>query len=88
MLASQAQQTVLAISSHLINLISFTGDAYIKTLKLKVYSDTVKKHLLASWTTPKQRFFILLCFKQLVSIAYISKWDSMVFGKSIAMPTD
>ena len=45
MLTSQAQQTVLAISSYLINLLFNTGDAYFKTLRLKAYSDTLKKHL-------------------------------------------
>ena len=32
--------------------------------------------------------FILPCFKQLTSIAYITKWDSMIFGWSIAMQVD
>ena len=45
MLTSQAQQTMLVISSYLINLLFDTGDAYCKTLKLKAYSDTLKKHL-------------------------------------------
>ena len=45
MLTSQTQQTVLAISSYLINLHFNTGDAYQKTLRLKTYSDTLKKHL-------------------------------------------
>ena len=45
MLTSQAQQTVLAISSYLINLLFKTGDAYCKMLRLNAYSDTLKKHL-------------------------------------------
>ena len=45
MLASQAQQTMLAISSCLINLLFNTSDAYCKTLRLKAYSNTLKKHL-------------------------------------------
>ena len=43
-LTVQAQQIVLAISSYLINLLFNTGDAYCKTLRLKAYSDTLKKH--------------------------------------------
>ena len=42
MLTSQAQQTVLAILSYLINLLSITGDAYHKMIRLKAYSDTLK----------------------------------------------
>ena len=45
MLISQAQQSMLAISSYLINLLFNTGNAYNKTLRLKAYSDTLKKHL-------------------------------------------
>ena len=45
MLTSQAYQTVLATSSYLINLLSITGDAYHKTLRLKAYSDPLKEHL-------------------------------------------
>ena len=45
MLTSQAWQIVLAISSYLINLLSITGDAYCKTLRLNAYGDTLKKHL-------------------------------------------
>ena len=45
MLTSQAQQTVLATSSYLINLLLNTGDTYHKMLRLKAYSDTFKKHL-------------------------------------------
>ena len=44
MLTSQTQQTVLAVSSYLINLVLNTGDAHCKTLRLKAYSDTLKKH--------------------------------------------
>ena len=36
---------MLAISSYLIKLPSITDDAYYKILKLKAYSDTLKKHL-------------------------------------------
>ena len=45
MLTSQDQQAVLALSSYLINLLFNTGDAYHKRLRLKDYSDTLKKHL-------------------------------------------
>ena len=45
MLVSQPQQTVLAISSYLINLLFNTGNTYRKTIRLKTYSDTLKKHL-------------------------------------------
>ena len=45
MLTSQAQQTVLAISSYLINLLFNTVNTYCKTLRLKACSDTLKKHL-------------------------------------------
>ena len=45
MLTSQAHQTVLAISSYLINLLFNTSKAYCKTLRLKAYSNTLKKHL-------------------------------------------
>ena len=44
MLTSQAEQTMLAISSYLTNLLSITRDAYKKTLRLKTYNDTRKKH--------------------------------------------
>ena len=44
-LASQAQQTVLAISSYLINLLFNNDDTYHKILRLKAYGDTLKKHL-------------------------------------------
>ena len=45
MLTSQAQQTVLAISSYLINPLLNTGNAYHKMLRLKAYSDTLEKYL-------------------------------------------
>ena len=45
MLTSQAQQIVLSISSYLINLLFKTSNAYHKTLRLKDYSNTLKKHL-------------------------------------------
>ena len=57
MLTSQAQQTVLAISSYLINLLFNTGDAYYKTLRLKAYSDTLKKHLYGILDYTKVEFF-------------------------------
>ena len=44
-LTSQAQQTVLFISNYLIYLLSVTGDAYHKTLRIKAYSDILKKYL-------------------------------------------
>ena len=45
MLTSQAQKTLLDISSYFINLLSITGNAYYKTIRLKAYSNTLKKHL-------------------------------------------
>ena len=45
MLTSQTQQTVLAISGYMINLLFNTGNAYKKILRLKAYSDTLKKHV-------------------------------------------
>ena len=45
MLASQAQQTILAISSYLINLLSISNDVYYKTIRLKANSDTLKKYI-------------------------------------------
>ena len=42
---SQAQQTVLAFLSYLINLLSITSDTDWKMLRLKIYSATLKKHL-------------------------------------------
>ena len=45
MLVSQPQQTVLAISSYLINLLFNTGNTYRKKIRLKTYSDTLKKYL-------------------------------------------
>ena len=45
MLTNQAQKIVLAISSYLINLLFNSSDAYCKILRLKAYSDTLKKHL-------------------------------------------
>ena len=45
MLTSQAQKTMLAISSYLINPLFNTGNAYCKTLRLEAYSDTLKKYL-------------------------------------------
>ena len=45
MLKKKAQQTVLAIASYLINVLSITGDTYCKTLRLKAYSDNLKKNL-------------------------------------------
>ena len=57
MLTSQAQQTALAISSYLIKLLLNTGDAYCKTLRLKVYTDTLKKHLYGILDYAKVEFF-------------------------------
>ena len=54
---SQAQQIVLVISSYLINLVFNTGDAYCKTLRLKAYSDTLKKHLYSTLDYTKVEFF-------------------------------
>ena len=45
MWTSQAQQTMLAISSYLITLLFKTADTYHKMLSLKAYSDTLKKYL-------------------------------------------
>ena len=57
MLTSQAHQTVLAISNHLINLLSITGDTYCKTLRLTAYSDTLEKHLSGILEYTKEKFF-------------------------------
>ena len=56
-LTSQTQQTVLAISSYLINLLFKTIDAYCKILSLKAYSDTLKKHLYSILHYAKVEFF-------------------------------
>ena len=44
-LTSQGQQTILAIPSFLINLLSTTVYAYHKMLRLKAHSDNLKKYL-------------------------------------------
>ena len=59
MLKSQAQQTMLAISSYLINLLFNTSGAYHKTLRLKAYSDTLKKHIYGILDYTKMEFFFL-----------------------------
>ena len=59
MLTGQAQKTVLAISSYLINLLFKTGDAYRKTLRLKAYSDTLKKYLYGILDYAKVEFLYL-----------------------------
>ena len=56
-LTSQAQQTVLAISSYLINLLFNTGDAYHKMLRLKAYSNNLKKHIYSILDYAKVEFF-------------------------------
>ena len=56
-LTSQAQQNMLAISSYLINLLFNTGNAYCKTLRLKAYSDTLKKHLYGILDYAEVEFF-------------------------------
>ena len=57
MLRSQAHQTVLSISSYLINLLFNTGDAYCKTLRFKAFSYTLKKHLYCILEYNKVEFF-------------------------------
>ena len=57
MLTGQAQKTVLAISSYLINLLFNTGYAYSKTLWLKAYSDTLKEHLYGILDYAEMEFF-------------------------------
>ena len=57
MLTSQAQQTVMAISSYLINLLFKTGDVYCKKLRLKACSYTLKKHLYGILDYAKVEFF-------------------------------
>ena len=57
MLISQAQQTVLAILSYLINLLFNTGDAYHKTIKLKAHSDTLKNYLYGILDYAEVEFF-------------------------------
>ena len=86
MQTSQAQQTVLAISSYLINLLFNTGNAYHKTFRLKAYGDTLKKHRYGILDYVELDFFHPPIFKQLVSIVHISKWDLTVFRWYIAMP--
>ena len=56
-LTSQAQQTVVAISSYLINLLYYTGNAYCKTFRLKAYSDTLKKLLYGILDYTEVEFF-------------------------------
>ena len=48
---------MLAISSYLINLLFFTGEAYCKTLRLKNYCDTLKKHLFGILHYAEVKFF-------------------------------
>ena len=57
MLTNQAQKTMLAISSYLIKLLSITGDAYCKTLRVKAFSDTLKKHLSGILDYAEVKFF-------------------------------
>ena len=42
---SQAQQNMLAISGYSNNLLSITGDAYYKILRLIAYTDILKTYL-------------------------------------------
>ena len=56
---SQAQKTVLAISIYLINLLFNTRKVYHKTLRLKAYSDTLKKHLYSVLDYAEVEFFYL-----------------------------
>ena len=57
LLTSQAQQTALAISRYLISLLSITGDAYNKILRLKAYSGTLKNHLSSTLDYTEVNFF-------------------------------
>ena len=58
MLISQAQQIMLGILNYLINLLFNTGNAYHKTLRLKAYSDTLKKYLYSILYYTKVEFFL------------------------------
>ena len=73
MLTSQAQQTVLDISSYLIDILSITGDVCHKMLRLKTYSDTIKKHLSGILDYSEVEFIHPPLLEQFASIAYISK---------------
>ena len=79
---------MLAISSYLNNLLSTTGDTYHKMLRFKAHRDTLKKHFSGILDFSKWNSIILPCFEQLASIAYINKWDAIVFRWSIAMSVD
>ena len=50
---------MLVIPTHLSNLLSTTSDAYNKTLRLKAYSDTLKKHISNILDYAKVKFFNL-----------------------------
>ena len=54
---NQAQKTVLAFPSYLINLVLSTGHAYCKTLRLKAYSDILNIHLYSILDYAKVEFF-------------------------------
>ena len=56
-LTSQTQQTVLDILRYSINLLFNTGNAYHKTLRIKAYRDTLKKHLVGILDCAKVEFF-------------------------------
>ena len=56
-LTSQAQKTMLLISSYCINPLFNTGDAYFKALRLKSYSDTLKKLLYGILDYAEVEFF-------------------------------
>ena len=73
------------MSRYLINLLSITGDAYCKTLRLKAFIDTLKKHLSSILDYAEVKFFHPPMLSATHEIAYISMWDLMVFGWSIAM---
>ena len=88
MLTSQAQKTVLAISSYFINLLYNTHNAYFKTLRLKAYTDALKKYLYGILDYTEVEFFIFPCFEKLASTAHIRNWDPTVFRWFIAMPVD
>ena len=57
LLTRQAQQTVLAISSYIINLLSIIGNSYHKMLRLKAYSNALKKYLSGILDYAKVEFF-------------------------------
>ena len=57
LLKGQAQKPMLAISCYLYKLLSTTSYVYCKTLRIKAYSDTLKKHLYGFLVYSKKKLF-------------------------------